>query len=475
MIEPPEQDAVGLAALIRAGELRPREVAEAAIRRIEAVNPALNAVVHTRFDEALDEVEAGLPDGPLRGVPIVIKDLGADVAGLPATSGSRLFAENVPGCDSELVARYRRAGMVVLGTTNTPEFGKNASTEPALFGPTRNPWDVRCMPGGSSGGSAAAVASGMVPVAHGSDGGGSIRIPSAMCGLFGLKPSRGRVPTAPHPASMANPLSVHHALSRTVRDSALLLDIACAPFPGAPFGVPGDAREYAAEVEADPGTLRIGYTVTTGDGTAADPQCAAAVERAATICASLGHQVAQAAPDYDAAGAVTASSTFMRANLVTMVDARLAELGRELRADDVEPFTRVMLDYGRSTSAADVMRAMEAAESIGWQLGRFYDRYDLLLTPTMAVRTPELGTLDTTRPETMYSRAGLFSAFTGIFNLTGQPAMSVPAGTDDAGLPLGVQFVAPLGGEALLLRLAGQLERAAPWSTSAPEIAAVAE
>ncbi len=458
-------DAVGLAERIRAGELSAREAVEAAIARIEARNPELNAVVHTRFEEALAEVAAGLPDGPLRGVPTLVKDLDTDVAGLPATGGSRLFADHLAKADSEIVARYRRAGMVVLGTTNTPEFGKNASTEPALYGPARNPWRPTHSPGGSSGGSAAAVAAGMVPVAHASDGGGSIRIPAAMCGLFGLKPSRGRVPTAPRPVSMANPLSVHHALTRTVRDSATLLDIASVPYPGAPFGVPDRARAYATEVDTPPGTLRIGYTTTAGSGLAADPQCAAAVERAAATCASLGHELVEAAPGYDATQGTAAAAALMAANLVATVDRRLAELGRELREDDLEPFTRVLLEHGRTMGAADVVRALAAAEQASWDIGRFYGEYDLLLTATLAAPTPTLGTLDTTRPETMYSAGTTYSAFTSIFNLTGQPGMSVPSGLDGSGLPLGAQFVAPIGGEALLLRLARQLEQAVPWPT----------
>ena len=464
----PLPDAVGLAALIRAGELTAREAVEAAITRIEDRNPELNAVVHTRFEEALDEVDRSLPDGPLRGVPILVKDLGTDVAGLPSTSGSRLFADYRPAGDSELVARYRRAGLVVLGTTNTPELGKNVSTEPALFGPTRNPWRTTHSTGGSSGGSAAAVAAGLVPVAHGSDGGGSIRIPAAMCGLFGLKPSRGLVPNAPYPSGLASPLSVHHALTRSVRDSAALLDAVAGARPGSPYAAPTADRPYAAEVGAPTGRLRIAWTTTAADGTAADPDCAAAVEQFAKLCEALGHQVVQDAPRYDGAAAAAASGAIMAGALAATVDRRLRQLGRDLREDDLEPFTRSILEHGRAMSAAAFAQALETAETTGWRIGDFFADHDLLLTPTTPATAPPLGLLDTSRPETVYTRAGGYAAFTSVCNLTGQPAMSVPAGPDSTGLPVGVQFVAALGGEPLLLRLAGQLEQAAPWEDRRP-------
>jgi len=456
-------DAVALAERIRAGSLGEREVVEAAIQRIEEHNGSLNAVVATRFDNALAEVDRGLPDGPLRGVPVLIKDLGVDVADLPATNGSRLFADNIATHDSEIVRRYRRAGMVVLGTTNTPEFGKNGSTEPALFGPTRNPHSHEHSPGGSSGGSAAAVAAGMVPVAHGSDGGGSLRIPAAMCGLVGLKPSRGQVPTAPHPTALANPLTVHHAVSTSVRDSATLLDIVAGAVAGSPYGAPHGPLPYADEIATAPRQLRIGYTTTAGDGTVADAECAAAVRQAADDCAALGHEVTHAAPDYDAATAGSVFSVLMRAPLAGTVEDRLRELGRGLRPDDLEPLTRRMVDYAREMPAHELMRALADAERVGWDVGRFFAEYDLLLTPTVAAVTPPLGTLDTSDPEGIRRQGGVYSSFTSVFNVTGQPAISLPFGATPQGLPLGVQFVGAHGDDALLLRLAAQLEHARPW------------
>lgn len=462
-------DAVGTAAAIRGGELTARDAVEQAIARIEKHDPALNAVVGRRFDEALAEVDAGLPDGPLTGVPVLVKDLGMQVAGLPHTRGSRLWADDVASTDSELVARYRRAGMVVLGTTNTPELGKNASTEPLLHGPTRNPWAPTHSPGGSSGGAAAAVAAGLVPVAHGSDGGGSIRIPSSMCGLFGLKPSRGRVTTFPVPGALAAPLGVHHALTRSVRDSALLLDIAAAPMPGAVIGPAGPGDSFAAAAGRDPGRLRIGLLTRRPDGGPTDAEVEAVVRAAAALCERLGHVVEETAWTHDHGPAQTSFATFMGLSLQHEVGERLATLGRDLRDDDLEPFTRVLLDHHRSTlSAGAVYDAYAGAETAAWQVGRLFATYDVLLAPTVAMPPPPLGRLDTTDPQSLYAESQTYSAWASILNLTGQPAASLPLGTSADGRPIGVQLVADTGREALLLALGARLEDAAPWPALAP-------
>lgn len=461
-------DATGTAAAIRAGEVSAREVVEAAISRIEKLNPEINAVVHDRFEEALAEVDRGLPDGPLRGVPMVIKDLGTEVAGLPATGASRLFADVVAENDSELVARYRKAGMVVLGTTNAAELGKNASTEPALFGPTHNPWRPSHSPGGSSGGTAAAVASGMVQVGHGSDGGGSIRIPSAMCGLFGLKPSRGRVSPAPRPSTLANLVSAHHALTTTVRDSALLLDVVAGALPGDAYAAPTPARSFTDLAASDPGRLRIGVVTSLPGGPETHPDVVAATTVAAELCASLGHEVTEVQARYDAGEVARTSGLLMGADLVVSLEDRLEALGRDLRDDDLEAMTRLMYENYRALTGADVNRALRRVQEIGWEVGRSFLDLDLVLSPTLARPTPPLGLLDTSRPETIYEHAAAYSAYTSVYNLTGMPAMSVPFGTDADGMPLGVQFAADLGGEGLLLSLATQLEQAAPWPLGAP-------
>ncbi len=465
-------DATALAESIRKGELSPREAVERSIARIEHLNDGLNAVIGTRFEAALEEIDRGLPDGPLRGVPTLVKNLSADVEGLPTTGGSRLFADYLPAEDSELVRRYRRAGMVVLGTTNTPELGLSGSTEPVLHGPTRNPWDPSRSAGGSSGGASAAVASGMVPAAHGSDGGGSLRIPTAMCGLFGLKPSRGRTPGGPYNTALANPTSVQHAVSSSVRDSALLLDLTSARVRGAPYAAPSAGSRFVDQMRAGPGRLRVGVATVLPEGPDTDPQCADAARGAADLLADLGHEVSEVSLRYRTSELQACSGVITGGNLIATVDDRLAALGRTLREDDLEPFTRTLYDYYQSLTAADLARALQGFERIGREMGQAYAEVDVILTPTLCLPTPELGLLDPTRPESMYVEAARISAYTSPSNVTGAPAMSLPFGTDSSGLPLGVQFITDLGGEGLLLALAAQIEQAAPWPTHAPRIAA---
>lgn len=467
-MELPDTDAVGMAALVRDRSIGARELVEAAIARIEAQDPALNAVVADRFEEALAEVDAGLPDGPLRGVPVLVKDLNMQVAGLPSTHGSRLFADQVAGSDSELVSRYRRAGMVVLGMTNSPELGLNASTEPLLHGPTRNPRDRSRSPGGSSGGSAAAVASGMVPVAHASDGGGSIRIPASMNGLFGLKPSRGRVTSYPAPSTLSGPASVHHALTTTVRDSALLLDVVSTRVPGTAVGVPSPACSFTECAGTAPRPLRIGLVTSHGaEGPRSHPDVVPVVEAAAHLCASLGHEVVPIAAPHDPGKVSAETAPLMGVAFAAQVDDRLRSLGRELREDDLEPFSRVLHERYTAMPATGLVAALQAAQQVGWQVGALFREYDVLLTPTLAMPVPPLGLLDTSDPAAMHRTGGAYSAWTQVFNATGMPAMSVPLGSDSDGLPVGVQFAADLGQEGLLLSLAGQLEAAAPWERRA--------
>ncbi len=460
----PDTDAVGMAALVRTGELSARELVETAIARIEETNPQLNAVVATRFEEALAEVDAGLPDGPLTGVPVLIKDLGMTVEGLPATNGSRLFADAIAGQDGELVARYKRAGMVVLGMTNSPEFGLSPTTEPLLHGPTRNPRNLSRSPGGSSGGSAAAVAAGMVPVAHASDGGGSIRIPAAYNGLVGLKPSRGRVTTYPVPSTLSGPASVHHAVTTTVRDSAVMLDLSSAWLPGTVIGMQQPEISFAESAATPPRALRIALLTDLGEGNVeTQKDIVAVVEEAARLCESLGHTVVPIRVPFNSAALQAEAAPLMGAAFAVKVSERLAALGRELRDDDLEPFSRILFDHYSTMPATALVEALSASQRVGWEVGRCFTEYDVLLTPTLAASPPELGRLDPTNPESMYATAGLWSAWTHVFNATGMPAISLPLGTDDLGLPVGVQFVADLGQEGLLLSLAGQLETAAPW------------
>ncbi len=464
-------DAIDTAKMIRSGEVSAREVVEAAIARIEKHNPTLNVVVGTRFSEALAEVHAGLPDGPLRGVPILIKNLGADVAELPTTRGSRLFADVMPERDSEIVRRYKQAGMVVLGTTNTPELGQNASTEPRLFGAARNPWNLGHSTGGSSGGAAGAVAAGLVPVAHGNDGGGSIRIPSAMCGLFGLKPSRGRVSSAPEPGTLSRPISINHALTTTVRDSALLLDVVAGGLPGEALAAPAIEGTFLDATRRQPGPLRIGLITQLRNGPETVAECVAAARHMAQLCESLGHSVAEIEAPYDSGEVGTTLAAIMSTDTATAVEDRLTALGRPLGDGDIEPFTRFLYDHYVSLSARDLNRALRGAQRHGWEIGKLFGSYDVLLTPVLCRPTPELGVLDTNSWQAMFEYGPQYAGWTSVFNVTGMPAMSVPHGTDERGLPLGAQFVADLGREDLLLSLAGQLEQAAPWPTTAPGFA----
>lgn len=459
------RDVTALAELVKSREVTPRELVEAALGRIDERNPAVNAVVEQRRNAALEDAERA--EGPLAGIPFVTKDLGADVAGMRSTGGSRLWAEHVPTTDSVIVGRYRKAGLVIVGTTNTPELGRNGSTEPVLHGPTRNPHRPTHSAGGSSGGTAAAVASGMVPAGHGNDGGGSIRIPASACGLVGLKPSRGRVPSLPRAGAFAYPVGINHALTWTVRDSALLLDVAAGPVPGDAYSAPAPLRSFVDEVGADPGRRRVALTTTTPSGVSVHPEAVAAARAAAEQLEGLGHEVEEVDPPWPTAQLQHASRIVMSVPLAAEVDARLAVLDRELRGDDLEPFTHVLYEMAKTVTGTDLAAALNDVERAGLQLGPFFEQYDILVTPTMPVPPPPLGLLDTTNPESMYQHAGSIAALTAWCNVTGQPAISLPLARYDDGLPLGVQLAAGWGREALLLRVASQLEEAQPWPLEA--------
>lgn len=463
-------DALGLAELIRTGAVSADEVLDAAIAAIDTRNPELNAVIARRVDGARADIAAGLPDGPLRGVPYLIKDLNGHVEGMPTTNGVRLFADAVAPRDSEFVARLRRAGMVILGKTNTPGFGTSTSTEPSLFGPCRNPWDPARVSGGSSGGAAAAVAGGMVPAAHATDGGGSIRIPASCCGLFGLKVTRGRVTHAPYAGEAWNGMSVGHAVTRTVRDSAAILDATNGQFPGDPYFAPPPERPYLDEVGADPGRLRIGFLLSAPSADLTlDPECQVAAENAARLCESLGHHVEPAdwpelpLPPQFVMGAISSTG------IASAVDLRLLELGRDLRDDDLDLWVRDTVERGRAITGEQYVQAVGTMHAIGRSIAAMMADYDVLLTPTMAIPPPKLGVLDPNQPfmdalPTLSHMSGL----TSLANVTGAPAMSVPLHRTASGLPIGVQFYGRYADEATLFRFAAQLESASPWPQVAP-------
>ncbi len=465
-------DALGLAALVRAGELTPDELLDAALASMARHNPALNAVVIPMLDEARSYLDAGLPDGPFRGVPFLLKDLYVLCEGVRTTNGCRFFEHNVADHDSELVARYKRAGLVIFGKSASPEFGLTTTTESKLFGVTRNPWKLEYSTGGSSGGAAAAVASGMLPAAHASDGGGSIRIPASCCGLFGLKPTRGRMPFGPDAGEGWSGMSTMHAVSRSVRDSAALLDVTAGPDLGAPYCAPRNTRPYLEEVGADPGALRIALLRETFNGTPTHADCRAAVEDAARLCEELGHRVEEANLRVDVESLGFASQSIMAANLLSTLEDHSAVIGRPFTAEDVESFTFTMTEAIRNRGATDYARSIRTIHAVGRQVERFLQDYDVLLTPTMAAPPSRIGTLSLSNPDfEEFARAVTTSVgYTQLFNASGHPAISVPLCWSGSGLPIGIQFAGRLGDEAGLLRLASQLEQARPWFDRRPAL-----
>ncbi len=458
-------DGVGLAELVRRRQVSAGELLDVAIACVEARNAELNAVVSRLDDQARAAIAAGLPEGPFTGVPYLLKDLGAHYAGAVTSFGSALFKDFVVDHDSEITARLKRAGLVIFGKTNTPEMGLASSTEPRFFGPTRNPWDLAHSAGGSSGGSAAAVAVGMAPMAHATDGGGSIRIPASCCGLYGLKPTRARNPLGPDAGEGWGGASVGHALTRTVRDSAALLDATSGPDVGDPYWAPPPARPFLDEVGRDPGHLRIAVTTRPWNGQPVDPECGGAALDAARLCERLGHHVEEATPDVDAQALGEATLVIIGANVRAALEARAAALGRELADADVERITWLRAEHGRTARAADYARSIGVVHRTGRVVARFFTRYDILLSPTMCRPPHLLGVIDMMTDDVdAFNRAVLGTVgFTSLFNSAGNPAMSVPLGWSRAGLPIGVQFAAPFGDEATLFRLGAQLESAQPW------------
>jgi amidase len=469
-------DATAQADLVRRKQVKPIELVDAAIDRIERLNPTLNAVVTPMYDEARKVASGSLPDGPFTGVPFLLKDLLASYGGVRMTSGSTFLRDYVSNHDSELVARHKRAGLIVVGKTNTPEFGLVPTTEPRLFGPTHNPWDPSRTPGGSSGGSAAAVAAGIVPMAHGNDGGGSIRIPASCCGLFGLKPTRGRNPLGPDFGDIMNGLVSEHALTRSVRDSAALLDATSGPDLGDPYCAPLPERPFLQEVGADPGKLRIAFTAVAATGAPVHPDCVAAVKDAAALCADLGHEVVEASPPLNGPMMVQTFTTVWAAGCALTIDGTAMTTGRTATQDQFETLTWALYEMGRQQTASSYLIAVTMQQMMSRAVARFFVDYDLWLTPALAEPPVPLGTFDSPPDNPMqgFTRAAAFVPFTPICNVTGQPAISVPLYWNEAGLPVGAHFVARFGDEATLLRLAAQLEQARPWADRRPPVSAEA-
>jgi amidase len=471
-------DATAQAALVREGDATPQELVDAAIARVEQVNPDCNALIHTRFERAHDEA-ARTSGGPFRGVPIVVKDLDGPLAGEPYHLGNRLLRQlsYTAERDSYIVTKLRAAGFVVIGKTNTPEFGLLPTTEPSAYGATRNPWDGSRSPGGSSGGTGAAVAAGMVPLGHAGDGGGSIRIPASLCGLFGLKPTRARTSLGPDDGESWSGLVVRHVLTRSVRDSAAVLDALQGPMPGDPYTAMPPVRAYADEVGADPGSLRVGVcTDAPGGLVSVDAACAGAVADAAKLLESLGHRVEIAAPPaLDDVAAMLAFMTILAIGVVVDVERLAKVAGRDIGPDDVETLTWSHYETGRTISAGQYVDALESARAWTRRMAEWWKPaggFDLLLTPTIAEPALALGAIasDAPDPSPAMARTLPYGVFTAAFNMTGQPAMSVPLAWADETSPVGVQLVAATGREDILLRMATQLEAARPWSGHRPPL-----
>ena len=465
-------DAVGLAGLVASGETAPDELLEAAIERVEARNGAVNAVTNRLYDYGRQAIAEGLPDGPLKGVPYLLKDLSASLAGCPTTRGCKFFEDVVPAEDSELVRRLKRAGVVVFGRTNTCELGLSLTCEPQLHGATKNPWDTTRISGGSSGGAAAAVGARMLPAAHASDGFGSIRAPAACCGLVGLKPTRNRNTMAPFMGEGLGGLSTEHAVTLTVRDSAALLDATCGPGAGDPYSATPPARPFLEEAGADPGSLRIAFTTRTPNGAEVGADALRVLQETASLAAALGHRVEEADPAIDGEAVVPTFLTLMAANTAVNL-ASHPTAGRAAREDEVERITWLSAKMAEQVSGADYVRATQTMHRLGRQMAAFHSDYDILLTPGLATGTAvKLGWLDMTMDDVdeYWRRVFHFSPFTVWFNITGQPAVMLPIGTNAGGLPVAVQAVAPYGDEATLFRFSAQLEAARPWFDRKPAL-----
>ena len=490
LVDYARHDGLGLAELVRGREVTPSELVDDCIARIEARNPSVNAVIVKLYDQARAAAKAG-PSGPFAGVPFLLKDLAANLAGVPTGAGNATLAHIPSVRDSEIVRRYKAAGLIVVGKANTPEFGLAPVTEPKAFGPTRNPWDLTRTPGGSSGGSAAAVAARMAPMAHATDGGGSIRIPASCCGLVGLKPTRGRTPSGPDAGEGWRGYVVGHAVTRSVRDCAALLDASAGADVGAPYEIAPPVRPYLSEVGAPPGKLRIAFSSGPFLATNVHDDCVAGLRASVALLRGLGHELVEAAPPFERETWMMAFMTIVAAETRGAIAEAGAAAGRALRFADFETATFVIGLLGQSWSAGDYAKAARYLQIWSRRVGEFFQDFDAMLTPTIAQPPILVGALRPTPVETAilaavgHLHAGWFmrlaglakflaaksfslAPYTPLFNVTGQPAVSLPLHWNPQGLPIGMQLAARMGDEATLFRLAAQLEAAQPWFARAP-------
>ena len=466
-------DATAMADLIRKREVSSAELVEDAIWRCEQVNGKLNAVITEMFDSALHLSSTPVKESIFSGVPFLMKDFAAEVAGVPFCEGSNFLEGYVPSIDSEIYKRFNAAGLITIGKTNLPEFAIGVTTEPKKFGATRNPWDLKRTPGGSSGGAGAAVASRMVPMAHGNDVGGSIRIPASACGLVGLKPSRGRSTLAPHYGDFLGGFFVENGLTRTVRDTAALLDAISGPHIGEPYNAPPNGDSYCKEIEREPGKLRIGFSIQTPLGDPLSSECVQAILDTAGICDSMGHIVEEVAPSFDAMKLWTNFTTVLACGVSWALRDWSRRLGRELSPEYFEEFVWAFGQRGLSLTAADYLLAVQDIQSQVRNLSEFYEDYDIWLTTTLGKPPVELGTLVYNGdPFELRRRMAEFSPYTYLANASGQPAISLPLYWTDENLPVGLHFTAKMGREDLLLRLAARLEQELPWNDKRPPVCA---
>lgn len=466
-----EYDAIGLAELVKKKEVSAEELLDEAIQRTEKVNGQTNAVVLKHYDEAKAMIEKGLPDGPFTGVPYLLKDLHVLLTGTKTTYGSKFFKDYVADHNSTLVDRYLEAGLVIFGKTNSPEFGLTVTTEPELYGPTRNPWNLDHSAGGSSGGAASAVASGILPMANASDGGGSIRIPASCCGLVGLKPTRARTPMGPDRGEGWAGQSISHCVSKSVRDSAALLDATSGFAPGDPYAPTEPSGTFLSANGRDPGKLKIALHLPT-DTVKIDDDVISSIKNTAKLCESLGHHVVEASPQPDNEALSEAIGVIISANVALALQQRADALGTEVTPDVVEHITYRMYENGKEFSADQYAKATLINHQAGRVLGNFMEKYDLILSPVLAKPPVKIGEIDMSSPDiaTYIERLSSYSSFTGLYNQTGQPSISLPLGFSDNDLPIGSMFTSKFGNDELLISIASQIEKAEPWADKKPPI-----
>jgi amidase len=467
-----DYDGIGLAALVAGKDVTALELVDAAIARAEELNPRLNAIVYRTFERAREHARQGPPDGPFKGVPFLLKDILAQTTEAPTRAASRFTFDRPAPFDAELTARFRRAGLISLGKTNVPEFGLVPLTESKLYGPARNPWSLEHSTGGSSGGSAAAVAGGIVPLAHANDGGGSIRIPASCCGLVGLKPTRGRNPLGPNFGDILGGLVAEHVVSRSVRDTAVALDAVSGPDLGDPYMAPRPERPFVEALREGGRRLKIAFTRRDLAGEALHPDCLAAVESAAALCAELGHEVAEEAPLLDATTTFQAFLTIWVAGVAQAIDAIALLTGQTPAEDRFEGLTWGLYQQGKAITASQYLMAWSGLQYVSRMVARWHVAWDAWLTPTLNAPPLPLGSVDVMDRDVARSTAPIYgyAAMTPLQNATGQPAINLPLHWNAAGLPIGTQFVGRFGDEATLLGLAAELERARPWSGRRPNL-----